>query len=426
MSLNEKRSVAVIGGGVSGIVASYYLSKKFEVTLFEKNNYVGGHTNTVVIQSGPDRGLAVDTGFIVCNDKTYPEFHKFLRDLGVAVRSADMSFGYYNEKNNFQYAGTSLRGLFAQPRNLFSISYLLMLKEILSFNKGALRALEQGELEGLSLGEYLQQQKASGRLLEDYLLPMGAAIWSSPDMDLLSFPAETFFTFFRNHGLLEFRKRPQWQTVVGGSFQYVKSFQKNFSGKIHTDSEVVSISRDPEGVKVKTRNEVSNFDYCILATHADEALKLLSDPTSEEEQALSPWSYQTNRTVLHTDRRFLPPLKSAWAAWNYRREAGSDGEDPVSVTYYMNRLQGLDVSEEYCVTLNPKSEIDQSKIIAQFSYTHPVFTFEALQGRKLLEGLSGQSKTFYCGSYFGFGFHEDAVKSALRLVEMLGDGNEEK
>jgi len=421
MSINKKRSVAVIGGGISGIVASYYLSKSLDVTLFEKNNYVGGHTNTVVIPSGPDRGLAVDTGFIVCNDKTYPEFHKFLRDLGVPVRSTDMSFGYHNQKNNFQYAGTSLRGLFAQPGNLFSVSYLLMLKEILSFNKIALRALKEGELEGLSLGEFLQGKKPSARLLEDYLLPMGAAIWSSPDIDLLSFPAETFFTFFRNHGLLEFRKRPQWQTVIGGSFQYVKSFQKKFSGNIHTDSEVISISRDSEGVKVETQNQVSNFDYCILATHADEALKVLSDPTPEEQQALSPWTYQTNITVLHTDKRFLPPLKSAWAAWNYRREAGADGVDPVSVTYYMNRLQGFDVSEEYCVTLNPGSSIDQSKIIAQFNYTHPVFTFEALQGRKLLESLSGQKKTFFCGSYFGFGFHEDAVKSALRLIEMLGE-----
>jgi predicted NAD/FAD-binding protein len=415
----KKTSIAVIGGGVSGIVASHYLSKAYNVTLFEKNNYIGGHTNTVVIASGPDEGLAVDTGFIVCNDKTYPEFHGFLSDLGVQVRNADMSFGYYNVETNFQYAGTNLGGLFAQTKNLFSLSYLLMLKDILSFNRNGLKALSGERLKGVTLGDFLKKERISDKVINDYLLPMGAAIWSSPDADLLSFPAETFFSFFRNHGLLEFHKRPQWQTVVGGSFEYVKRFLQEFRGEVYTEAPVISVKRKDSGVVINTSNLSRKFDYCIIATHADEALKLLEDPTKEEMEALGAWSYHENLAVLHTDDRCLPPLKRARASWNYRRERGVDGKGPVSVTYYMNNLQGFEATRDYCVTLNPKSPIDEDKVIAQFIYTHPAYTQKALDGRSLLKKLMGDRGTFYCGSYFGFGFHEDAVKSARSVVSLL-------
>jgi len=419
MVSGQKPKIAVVGAGVAGIASSYYLAESFDVTLFESNRYLGGHTNTVEVPSGPDAGLAVDTGFIVCNDKTYPEFHKFLADLKVPVRSADMSFGYFDVESGLQYAGTSIGGLFAQPSNLFSYRYLKMLCELFSFNGQALRDLERGALVDISLGQYLSDQKVSKRLIRDYLVPMGAAIWSSPDMDLLSFPADSFFSFFRNHGLLVFRDRPQWQTVVGGSFQYVKRFRELFKGEYFTDCAVVSITRTQTGILVKTSAEEREFDYVVIATHADQALKLLADPSPSESEALSPWKYHINTTVLHTDRTFLPPIKRAWASWNYRRERAAGGDEPVSVTYYMNRLQGFKSSLDYCVTLNPRTEIGEGSIVAEFNYTHPSYTSDSIKGRELLRGLLGQRSTYYCGSYFGFGFHEDAIKSARRVVDLL-------
>jgi len=416
---SKKKSLAIIGGGVSGIVSAYYLSALFEVTLFEKNDYVGGHTNTVEIAAGPDKGLAVDTGFIVCNDQTYPLFHQFLDDIGVSVRSADMSFGYYDEISGLQYAGTSLRGIFAQPSNVFSPSFIRMLFELFLFNKKALAAFEAGSLSGITLGQYLKKEKVSPRLIKDYLLPMAAAIWSSPDLDLFDFPAETFFAFFKNHGLLAYHRRPQWQTVVGGSYQYVNRFKSLFTGTIRSNCPVKSVARKNSGIEIVTAEGNLNFDKVVLATHADQALKLLADPSKEELEGLTPWSYNLNRTILHTDHSFLPPLKSAWACWNYRRERGRAGSEPVSVTYYMNRLQGFSAENHYCVTLNPSREISPDKIVAQFDYYHPSYSREAIDGRGKLLALCGERSTYFCGSYFGFGFHEDAVRSAWNVIKLL-------
>ena len=417
-----KRKIAVVGGGVAGLVSAWLLSRKHTVTLFEKNAYVGGHTNTLTVEDGPDAGLAVDTGFIVCNDRTYPNFHRFLAALGVGVRAADMSFGYQDEESGLQYAGTDLNGLFAQRRNLFDPRYLHMLKELLRFNRVGARALETGGAEGLSLGDWLAGNGFKGRVLEHYIIPMGAAIWSAPFDKMLAFPAQTYLRFFSNHGLLTVTDMPQWQTVSGGSRSYVTAFLERFNGIVHKGRPVQSVSRSQEGVTLTfDGGGAEDFDHVVLAGHADESLKLLRDPSSDERRLLGPWRYQANRTVLHWDSSLLPSERRAWASWNYLRKKGASGADHVSVTYHMNRLMGLKAERDYCVTLNLDERIDPKKIIKVIDYTHPEFSAEAVATQAELPRLNGQRHTYFAGSYFRYGFHEDAVLSATLVGQAFGE-----
>ena len=418
-----KQKIAVIGGGVAGIVCAYLLQKKYQVTLFEQNDYLGGHTNTIEITYGPDAGLAVDTGFIVLNDATYPLFNKFLARLGVATRVSEMSFGFQCLQTGLVYAGNDLNGLFAQRKNLISPTFYRFLFEIYRFNSTATRDLDANSIAEITLGEYLQQGKFSAYMINNYLLPMAAAIWSTPTLRAADFPAEAFLRFFKNHGLLAVRNRPQWKTVVGGSFAYVKAFQKNFAGDIHLNAGVKKIFRKADGIQLQFadgRND--NFDKVVIATHADQALRLLGDPNVEEQRLLSPWEYQLNRTVLHTDASLLPQKKSAWAAWNFTRERaeGTDSQ-PVFVSYYMNRLQGLQAKQDYCVTLNRRESFRPETVIAEFDYQHPQYNFASLATQTELPSLNGQRNSWFCGSYFGYGFHEDAVRSAVSVAKGLGE-----
>ncbi len=414
--------VAVVGGGVAGIVSAYLLQHKYQVTLFEQNHYLGGHTNTIEIKDGPDAGLAIDTGFIVLNDATYPLFQKFLAQLGVATRNSEMSFGFQCLQSGFVYAGNNLNGLFAQRGNLFSLKFYRFLLEIARFNKQARQDLATGTVPHETLGEYLQRGHFSKFMSTHYLLPMAAAIWSTPTLWAAEFPAESFLRFFNNHGLLSFSNRPQWKTVVGGSYSYIKAFCKTFTGDILLNAGVENVFRTKTGVRLQLSDGRSEeFDRVVIATHADQALRLLGDPSADEQRLLAPWQYQLNRTVLHTDASLLPPQRAAWSAWNFTREATQHAEDqPVFVSYYMNRLQGLTAQRDYCVTLNRSESFHPETVIAEFAYQHPQYSFSSLSTQAELPNLNGVRNTWFCGSYFGYGFHEDAVRSAVAVGKALG------
>jgi predicted NAD/FAD-binding protein len=414
-------NIAVVGGGVAGIVSAYLLQQKHRVSLFEQNDYLGGHTNTVEIKDGPDAGLAVDTGFIVLNDQTYPLFQRFLQRLDVPTRDTEMSFGFQCRQTGLVYAGNNLNGLFAQRRNLVSPSFYRFLFEIGRFCRQAREDLTRSMVPQLTLGEYLQRGGYSRFMIDNYLLPMAAAIWSTPTLQAADFPAEAFLRFFKNHGLLSFRDRPQWKTVDGGSFAYVKAFRKCFSGEVHLNAGVEKCFRTPEGVRLQFANGQNRFfDKLVIATHADQALRLLGDTNTEEQRLLSPWRYQRNHTVLHTDSAVLPKHKSAWSAWNFTREAALGDSCPVFVSYYMNCLQGLQARHHYCVTLNYPRDFHPETVIASFNYQHPQYTFASLATQSELPRLNGQQHSWFCGSYFGYGFHEDAVRSAVAVAEDFG------
>ena len=415
-----RQKIAVIGGGVAGIVSAYLLQQRHDVSLFEQNDYLGGHTHTIEIRNGPDSGVAVDTGFIVLNDATYPLFKKFLAQLGVETRISEMSFGFQCHQTGLVYAGTNLNGLFAQRRNLVSPVFFKFLMEIRRFCTQAQEDLTRGEVGDVTLGEYLHAGDYSSYMIDNYLVPMAAAIWSAPAVQIHDFPAGPFLHFFRNHGLLSLRDRPQWRTVVGGSSAYVKKFVNSFRGQLHLDSPVRCVKRLQDQVRLMLGDGSSlDFDLVVIATHADQALTLLLDPSKREQQLLSPWKYQLNHTVLHTDASILPKQRHAWAAWNFTREQ-SDQERPVFVTYYMNRLQGLRTQNDYCVTLNRHDPFRENSVIAEMDYHHPLYSFESMRTQKSLPELNGCNRTFFCGSYFGYGFHEDAVRAGVNVAEIFG------
>lgn len=417
----QGQKIAVIGGGVAGIVAAHLLQQRHDITLFEQNDYLGGHTHTIEITEGPDAGLAVDTGFIVLNDATYPLFRKFLARLGVEARVSEMSFGFQCQRTGLVYAGTDLNGLFAQRRNLVNPGFYRFLLEIVRFSKQAREDLDMGDISQVTLGEYLERGRYSTFMIENYLVPMAAAIWSTPTRQIHAFPAGPFLHFFRNHGLLSFRNRPLWRTVVGGSHAYVKAFAKDFKGTLHLDSAVQGVNREAGRVRLTLPDgETQIFDQVVIATHADQALRLLQDPTELEQQLLSPWQYQLNQTVLHTDSSILPRQKHAWAAWNFTREARTEEDRPVYVSYYMNLLQGFKAEKAYCVTLNRHETFEPETVIAEMDYHHPLYTFDSMATQSQLPQLNGCKQTYFCGSYFGYGFHEDAVRSGVGVAKIFG------
>jgi predicted NAD/FAD-binding protein len=414
-------TVAVIGGGAAGIAAAHLLQGRHRVTLFEKGPRLGGHVHTVEVPSGPDAGTRVDMGFIVLNDRTYPTLHRLLADLGVAWRWSDMSFAYHDETSGFHYAGTTLNGLFSRRRNLFSPAFWSMLWEIRRFSRSALEDLRgRRDLETVTMGAYLQEGGYSAPFRERYLLPMGAAIWSAAPGRILEFPAAAFMRFFRNHGLLSLRDRPRWQTVAGGSRSYVDAFLRRFAGTVRTACRVEALLREEGGVRVRFGGTEERFDHAVVATHADEALALLADPSEEERRLLGAWRYSRNLTILHTDASVLPRARSAWASWNYARERGAAPGDPVSLTYHMNRLQGLRTREEYLVTLNRRAAVAPDRVIESVEFAHPLYTREAVATQALLPGLNGTRRTWFCGAYFHNGFHEDAVRSGVEAARSLG------
>ena len=411
----NSRKIAVIGAGVAGLTAAYYLSKKHHVTLFEKNHYCGGHANTV--SNANDGNLAVDTGFIVFNETNYPNFLNLIRELGVKYSDSDMSFSYSSQQPFFMYSSDFPKGLFGLKRHLISPKFYLLIKEILRFNRQTNTVLSQENLNGHSLQDYLAEYKFSQDLIDYYVIPMGAAIWSASFNETLAMPAKNFLNFWKNHGLLQIKK-PKWLTISGGSRQYVNAIKKQFSGQILQNIPISSIKRSSEGVNLYCEaEEPRHFDDVVIATHADEAYQLLADPSVEEKKLLSVWTYSKNHTVFHHDESHMPSRKKCWASWNYLK---STKEDAVSVTYYMNRLQNLNTTKNYFVTLNPTSAVKESHIIKKLLYEHPCFTKESIATQSMLPSLNGKNRTYFCGSYFGNGFHEDAVSAAINVVQQFG------
>ena len=411
--------IAVIGSGVSGLVAAYYLARRHEVVLFEAKDRLGGHVNTVLIGSefGPDAGLPVDTGFIVFNDRTYPHFIRFLSSLGIQGSPTDMSFSYSDPGRDFAYAGTGLSGLFANPQNVFSPGFWAFLMAILRFNRRALRDLHSGDLEDMTLDKYLDRIRASRRLRRDYLGPMTQAIWSAPESKAMDFPASSFLRFFDHHGLLSRPGTVQWRYIQGGSQTYVQAFQAVFPGRIRLNTPVQAVDRqDPDGPVVRWSDGEERFDSVVMAVHADQALDLLKDADDLENQALAPWQYSQNRTVLHQDPFLMPHNQKAWACWNVLQPAADQTNQEVRVTYWMNKLQRLPAKDQWLVSLNPDQDCAPGTEVYSTVYEHPVYTLESTAAQRLLPSISGRRNTYFCGSYHGYGFHEDGARSAVDVV----------
>lgn len=421
--LQASQRIAVVGSGVSGMAAAWYLSAQHEVTLFESAERLGGHTATIDVEvpgkNGPEH-YAIDTGFIVFNDWTYPHFQRLLETLGVAAQPTEMSFSVHETDQDFEYNGHTLTSLFAQRRNLLRPSFYRLLGDIMRFNREATKDLDSERLpDGMTLGEYLDHKGYGEAFQRRYLLPMGAAIWSASISDLRAFPLTFFVRFFRNHGLLSVNHRPQWYTLIGGSRQYIPALTAPYASRIRLNTPVKAITRDSAGVTLTTADGNERFDQVVLACHSDQALAMLSDPTEAEREALGAMPYQNNEVVLHTDTRLLPRRRRAWASWNYRLDQRDAGER-VSVTYDMNILQRLESDTTFCVTLNDSDSIAPDKVLGRFTYAHPQFTLDGYAAQQRHAEISGVGRTHFCGAYWRNGFHEDGVWSALRVARALG------
>jgi predicted NAD/FAD-binding protein len=411
--------IAIIGGGISGLATAHLLCGEHEITLFEANGYPGGHTNTLDV---PHNGInyAVDTGFIVFNERTYPNFIKLLERLGVPSQPSVMSFSAVCEASGLQYSATNLNTLFAQRRNLLSLPFWRMLLEIFRFNRSSAELYGSCDL-SLTMGEYLRSHGYSHLFIEKFLIPMGAAVWSADPAQFLAFPAAAFVQFFTNHGMLNAFDQPTWRVVSGGSRQYVEPLTRPFRDRIRLSTPVERVQRFGDRVIVTPRGgEPVEFDHVVLACHSDQALAMLADPSDTERALLSAIPYQKNDTVLHADSRLLPSITKARASWNCllpRKQQGS-----VVLTYWMNLLQTISAPVEFCVTLNSPEAIDPALVIRRLIYHHPVYSTAAFQAQKRREEISGVNRTSYCGAYWSWGFHEDGVKSALAVCHQFGKG----
>lgn len=407
--------IAIVGSGIAGNVAAYHLNKEHDITVFEQNSHVGGHTHTHTINDTADNSLNIDTGFIVLNDRTYPNFIALLKDLEVDIQKTEMSFSVKCEQSGLEYNGNNLDTMFAQRRNIINPAFFRMIKDILRFNREAEQYV-LNETGDISLGDYLRSNNYSDMFINKYIVPMGAAIWSTSPADMFKFPALFFFRFFLNHGLLSVNNRPQWYVVKNGSKSYVEKLTSGFRDRIRTDCPVYSIVRFDDHVDIYTdRYGSERFDYVFIAAHSDQALNMLYQPSAEENSTLSAIEYQKNEAVLHTDDSLLPKRKKAWASWNYHIPVSAQEE--VALTYNMNILQGLNTDRTYCVTLNYTSHIDPEKIIKTISYDHPVFKAESMSAQENNRLINGTRRTYYCGAYWRNGFHEDGVVSALSALE---------
>ncbi|WIX33149.1 FAD-dependent oxidoreductase [Salinicola sp. JS01] len=412
--------IAVIGGGIAGMAAAHYLSRRHQVTLYEAGERLGGHTATVDVEHA-GREYAIDTGFIVFNDRTYPHFQALLASLGVAAQPTEMSFSVHESGRDFEYNGHTLATLFAQRRNLLRPRFHRMLADILRFNRRAIRDFEQDRLPPeLSLDEYLETGGYGEDFRRRYLLPMGGAIWSASEAGMRAFPARFFIRFFHHHGLLSVNDRPQWYTVSGGSRRYIEPLVAPYRERVHLRSPVTALHRDADGVTLTSPHGEARFDQVVLACHSDQALAMLGETaTAAEREILGAIGYASNRVVLHTDTRLLPRRRRAWASWNYRLD-GRDAEACVPVTYNMNILQRLESDTTFCVTLNDEARIDPAQILARFDYAHPQFTLTAQHAQTRFAEISQTARrTHFCGAYWRNGFHEDGVWSAWRVAQAI-------
>ncbi len=412
------KRVAVIGSGISGLSAAYYLSRNFEVSVFERDTRIGGHTHTVDVET-PGGTLAIDTGFIVHNHLTYPNFIRLMAELGVATAPSDMSFGVSDANSGFEYSSRGLAGFFAQRTNIFRGSHYVLLSEILRFNREAPRLLNRPDLPGLTLGEVMEQGRYTKIFQTRYLFPMAAAVWSMPPASIADFPALTLLQFFRNHGMLGIDTHPKWKVIAGGSRNYLAPLTAPFRDRITTGIEIQTVSRHALGVTLHFADRpAATFDEVVFACHGNQILPLLQSPTPLERDILGHFHTSRNETCLHTDATVLPSRQAARAAWNYSLHP--DPTQPATLTYHMNRLQSLHSQTDYCVTLNDEGRINPSAVIRRITYHHPVYTADAVQAQTRWHQISGMHHTHFCGAYWFYGFHEDGLNAALRVARALG------
>lgn len=412
--------IAIIGSGISGNAAAWALSKSHDVTVYEKRNRLGGHSATVDVPF-QDGTVPVDTGFIVYNEQNYPLLTKLFDYLEVETKPSDMAFSVSLDNGKLEWCGTKLKGVFAQPTNLFSPGFLRMLRDIFRFNERARKDLQSGALCGLTLDDYLHRSGFSQRLKNDYLVPMTSAIWSTPSSKMLEFPAESLIQFMKNHSLIQ-KERPNWRTVTGGSRQYVEKLANATQAVTRLNSEVTSVERTGAGIVVTDVNGSTElFDHVVMAAHSDQSLAMLANPSTAEREVLGNIEYTKNDVWLHRDKALMPKRRNAWAAWNYLGSKRAENDRDVSVTYWMNRLQGIREDCPLFVTLNPLQKPDPELTIDRYTYAHPLFDAKAIVAQKRIPEIQAKDGISYCGAWCGYGFHEDGLRSGLEVATRLGE-----
>jgi predicted NAD/FAD-binding protein len=411
--------IAVIGSGISGLSAAHFLSKKYKVDLFEKDNHFGGHSYTVdILEAGTNKLISLDLGFIVFNKATYKNLINFFNELEVRYEKSDMSFAVSVKNSNIEYSGSGLKGLFSNKLNIFNLNFLKMINEIISFYKNA-ENINEKDYKDKTLEDYLKLKKCSNYFINFHIIPMVAAIWSMPPKLAGKMPMDLFLNFFKNHGLFKIKNRPQWYTVTGRSKVYVNKVLKTISGEHFKNHEIKSVERNKDSVRIfyGALNKYLDYDKIVFATHADDTLKLIQNPTQAESNILGSFKYKSNTAYLHNDIRLMPNKKNAWSSWNSILDKKDISKN--CVTYWLNKLQNLNTKSNYFLTLNPIFEIDGSKIIKKIEFSHPFYDLQSLKAQKNLKELQGQKNSWFCGSYFGYGFHEDGLKSALNIVNQI-------
>jgi len=409
----SKKKIAVIGSGIAGISASYFLSSKYDVHLFEKNNYLGGHTRTVKVQN--DNNISIDTGFIVFNDRNYPDLIKFFEHLDVKIMNSDMSFAVSDNNYNIEYGGKNLKSLFAQYKNFFNINYLKMIYEIYRFYKLCKNSNLDNITNNFTIKEFIQKNHFSAYLKKLHVYPLISSIWSTNQKDVDNFPFKLFLNFFKNHDLFNFKNRPQWKFVQGGSNSYIKKIIELDKFSFSLNTKIDKIIRSENNIKIIKNNEEYVFDFVIIATHADQALKIINNPTNNEKDVLSNFEYTKNKAYLHSDRSMMPQNIKTWSSWNFIKNKKENTN--FTLTYWMNNLQKLQTSKEYFVTINPQNI--PKNIHNETFFTHPKFNLQTMKYQSKLKDLQGMNNTFFCGAYHGYGFHEDGIQSAVYISKML-------
>ena len=410
--------IAVIGSGISGLSAAHYLSKKNKVDLFEKEDHFGGHSYTIDVKDNNNH-VPVDIGFIVFNFKTYPNFVKFLNENGIEIEKSNMSFSVSVKETEIEYCGKGLLGIFSNKKNLLNFDFFKMFFEIIKFYKKSndLKNIE----ENLTLDDFLKREKMSKYFINYHIIPMVSAIWSMPPYEAKQMPLKFFLKFFQNHGLFNLKNRPQWYTIKNRSRTYVKKILETISGEYYKNYRINKISRLSNGVKIYYggNNEFFDYDKVVIATHADEALSLITDPTPEEKSILANFKYKNNIAIIHTDETLMPKNKKAWSSWN--SSVNKENTSETSITYWLNLLQNLKTNKNIFLSLNPFLKIDPKKIISKVKFTHPYYDKEALENQNRLKNIQNKKNLLFCGSYFGYGFHEDGIKSSLEMIKSFND-----
>lgn len=412
--------IAVIGSGISGLSSAYYLSKKHKVDLFEKQDRFGGHSYTLDIKLNEKEKVAVDAGFMVFNKITYPNLINFFKENDIEIEKSDMSFSVSVKGTNIEYCGKGLNGIFSNRGNLLNLKFVKMFFEIINFYKRC-EKLNSNNIEKITLGEYLTKIGKSKYFIDYHIIPMVSAIWSMPPFEASQMPLTFFLSFFKNHGLFKLKDRPQWYTVTNRSKTYVDKILSKVSGEYFKNYEINKIIRDNNGVKVYygSENEFFNYDKVVLASHADESLKIISDITNKEREILSNFKYKPNKAVIHSDENLMPVNKNAWCSWN--SSLNPDNKEQSSVTYWLNQLQNLKTDKNIFLTINPFVEIASDKIYHKIDFTHPYYDEKALQNQSNLKTIQNTNNTLFAGSYFGYGFHEDGIKSSIEMLKTLND-----